>query len=170
MLFRSSERYVVSSSPYKAVNVWPLDDLQSKSILRVPIRKEQRKRAHGVAISADGKLVASSVPPRAASNGLPRSGTAKIYLLDRKNGEQLAQIKGIATRPQALRFSSDGKYLAAVLSDGCGLRVWKAPSWQLFYSDDQDYGGGDQCTLTGKALDVDLKPDTTGLAFSPLSP
>ncbi len=162
----ASERYVVSSSPYKAINVWPLDDLQSKSILRVPIRKEQRKRAHGVAISADGKLVASSVPPRATSDGLPISGTAKIYLLDRKSGEQLAQIKGIATRPQALRFSRDGKYLAAVLSDGCGLRVWQAPDWKLFYSDDKDYGGGDQCSQVGKALDVDAKPDTTGLAFS----
>ncbi|MCP4933724.1 MAG: hypothetical protein GY927_05830 [bacterium] len=162
----ASEQYVVSSSAYKAVNVWPLDDLQSKSILRVPIRKEQSKRAHGVAISPIGKLVASSVPPRAANNGLPLSSTAKIYLLDRKSGEQLAQIDGIATRPQALRFSPDGIYLAAVLSDGCGLRVWKAPDWKLFYSDDKDYGGGDQCTATGRALDVDAKPDTTSLAFS----
>ena len=162
----TSEQYVVSSSPYKAVSVWPLRDLQSKSILRVPIRNEQRKRAHGVAISPDGKLVASSVPPRAASNGLPISGTAKIYLLDRKSGAQLAQIEGIATRPQALRFSTDGKYLAAVLSDGCGLRVWQAPDWKPFFSDDKDYGGGDHCAQTGKALDVDTLPDTTGLAFA----
>ncbi len=162
----ASERLVVSSSPYKAVGVWPLDDLQSKSILRVPIRQEQRKRAHGVAISPDGQLIASAVPPSANSDGLPFLGTAKIYLLDRKTGAQRAQIDAIATRPQALRFSRDGNYLAAVLSDGCGLRVWKAPDWQLFYADDKDYGGGDHCALTGKALDVDALPDTTGLAFS----
>ena len=165
-----SERHIVSSSPYKAVSVWPLDDLPSRSTLRVPIRNEQRKRAHGVAISADGKLVATSVPPQATSNGLPVSGTSKVYLLDRKSGEQLAVINEIATRPQALRFSPNGKFLAAVLSDGCGLRVWQAPHWKLFYSDDANYGSsksvGDHCTKTGKEMNVDREPDTTGLTFS----
>jgi Caspase domain/WD domain, G-beta repeat len=166
----AGENQVVSSSPYKAVTVWPLQDLTSRKILRVPIRKEQRKRAHGVAISPDGLMVATSTPPLSANNGLTISGAAKIYILKRKDGEPVTVLKNIPTRPQALRFSPDGNYLAAVLSDGCGVRIWNTKDWTVFFADDAGYdnasGIAPHCSGTGKALDVDAHPDTTGIEFS----
>ncbi|MCH9806878.1 MAG: caspase family protein [Alphaproteobacteria bacterium] len=168
----ASETYVVTGSPYKAVTVWPLPDVSVRSTLRVPILDEQRKRAHGVAISPDGKTVATSVPPKAAKSGLPIAGTAKIYLLNREDGSVLRTIGKIPTRPQVLRFSPDGKYVAAVLSDGCGVRVWEASSGELFGGDDDNYSAPGKPALHcakgggGAALNVDSLPDSIGLEFA----
>jgi hypothetical protein len=165
-----SETYVVTSSPYKAVTVWPLPDVSMRKTLRIPILDEQRKRAHAVAISPDGKAVATSVPPIAAGNGLPIAGTSKIYILNREDGAILNTIGKIPTRPQGLRFSPDGKYLAAVLSDGCGVRVWEVASVKLFGGDDDNYSLRGQpaphCSTGGSALDADHLADTIGLEFA----
>ena len=166
----ASETYLVSASAYKAITVWPLPEPGARKTLRLPLRAEQRKRAHGAAISPDGGLIAASVPPLADDAGLPLSGTARIHVLERRSGRRAALLDGLASRAQALAFSPDGAYLAAVLSDGCGLRLWRAGDWKLIYRDDAGHGGaGDgaaHCAGSGGAAPVDALPDTTGLAFA----
>lgn len=165
-----AENYVVSSSHYKAVTVWPVADPESRRILRVPIRGEERQRAHGVAISPDGEVIAYSVPPLADDRGLPVVGTSVIYILRRADSAILHHITDVPTRPQALRFSPDGSYLAAALSDGCGLRVWSVEGWSLFGSDDKGYGGegpeAGRCCTAAEADECDQLPDTPGLLFN----
>ena len=164
------ETYVVSSSAYKAVTVWPVDDPDGRQTLRVPIRQEERQRAHGVAMSPDGERIAYSVPPLADEQGLPIVGTSLIYILRRSDGAIMHRITNVPTRPQAVRFSPDGSYLAASLSDGCGLRVWSVEDWSLFGSDDEGYGGkgsnANRCCTADKARDCDQLPDTPGLLFN----
>lgn len=163
------ETTVVSSSAYKAVTIWPLVDPNAPRIARVPLRDEQRRRAHGVAIAPDGDIVAYSVPPLAEPNGTPVPGTGRIYLERASDGKLVRTIAAdIPTRPQALKFSADGAYLGAVLSSGCGLRVWETRAWSLVTADDEGYAGtGAGCCQAGaSAAQCNALPDTTGIAFA----
>ena len=71
--------------------------------------------------------------------------TSNIYIFRRSSGQIVRTIGAAAdavdSRPQAMQFSPDGQYLAAVLSDGCGLRVWSTKEWKLSAKDDLGYGG-----------------------------
>ncbi len=137
----ADERYLVAGSADKAVTVWTLNDWKKPAIHRVPPRPEEDQRAHPTAISPDGAIVAYGVPPLRDSNGWPVPGTSKIYILDTDTGKILKEIGDIANRPQDLRFSPDGHYLAAAISDGCGVRVWRTSDWKIFGQDDIGYGG-----------------------------
>ncbi len=164
----ASENHIVTGSPAKAAAVFAIDDISQFDLLRVPIRKEEMQRAHAVAISPNARLTAYAVPPLRDSKGFARPGTAIIYVMERESGRIVEAIrKDVATRPQALRFSPDGLYLAASLSDGCGLRVWRTEDWGLAAADDDGYGGGGPCCPPGASGDCDSLPDTPGLAFSP---
>lgn len=168
-----TETYVVTGSAYKAATVWPLPDLTVRQTLRVPIRAEQRKRAHAVAISPDAAVVAMAVPPLADPNGLPRAGTGRIYLVDRVTGAIGRIIEGLPTRPQEMRFSPDGTALAVVLSDGCGVRLFARDDGRLMFQDDEGYAGegadNRHCAAAVPAttgVNVDRLPDTFGVAFA----
>lgn len=161
-------QHLVSSSPAKAVSVWSLGTFGEPATIRLPLRDEEQQRAHAVAITPDGKLIAAAVPPLRDAKGYAKPGTAVIYILDRATGRIETSLTNIATRPQALRFSPDGSQLAATLSDGCGLRVWNTADWALSGSDDEGYGGsaGSCCPAGSTAVDCDPFPDTPGLVWA----
>lgn len=164
----ADENHLVAASPAKAVAVWSFDDPSTAELLRLPLREEEMQRAHAIAISPDGKRVAAAVPPLRDDKGFTRAGTAAIYIIERTSRRiEKAITSDVATRPQALRFSPDGALLAATLSDGCGLRVWRVAGWNLAGSDDAGYGGtsGTCCPATA-GTDCDPFPDTPGLAWS----
>lgn len=164
----ADENHLVSASPAKAAVVWSLDDVSAPDLLRLPLREEEMQRAHAVAISADGKRVAAAVPPLRDDRGFAKAGTAAIYIMDRASRRIEQTIsQDIATRPQAVRFSPDGAFLAAALSDGCGLRVWKTEDWTLASADDEGYAGtGGACCPATPGIDCDPFPDTPGLAWA----
>ena len=168
----ADERFLVAGSPAKAAAIWSLETFDEPDLARLPLRDEEMQRAHAIAIAPDGRRVAAAVPPlRDAATGFAMPGTAVIYILDRASRRIEAKIEGLATRPQALRFSPDGAMLAASLSDGCGLRVWSAADWRLVGSDDDGYAGssGSCCPAAPDAsvqpADCDPFPDTPGLAW-----
>lgn len=162
---------IVTSSMAKAVTVWSVADLKDFQIYRVPLRDEEMQRAHAIAISPDGKRIAYAVPPLRRADGPSDTGTARIYILDRGTGRIVATIEeDLETRAQALRFSPDGTLLAATLSDGCGLRVWRASDWSLAGRDDRMFteeSGAACCPGTGSNACSSSSTTTTGLAFSP---
>ena len=156
------------------MSTWALDVPGVPVIARVPIRNEEHKRAHAVALHPSGDLVAYSVPPLIAERDTYRPGSSAIYLLRRTTGEIVRVLGGpsddIATRPQALRFSPDGQYLAAVLSSGCGLRVWSTRTWEFVAKDDVGYAGvpgQDLCCRSGSLEACGRLPDSNSLAFYP---
>ncbi|WP_316228497.1 MULTISPECIES: caspase family protein [unclassified Bradyrhizobium] len=170
----ADENYISVSSAYASVSTWALDVPDVPVIGRVPVRDEERKRAHAIALHPSGDLIAYSVPPLTAERDTYRPGSGVIYLLSRTTGEIVRRLGGpsddIATRPQALRFSPDGQYLAAVLSSGCGLRVWSTSTWELLAKDDIGYGGvpgQDLCCRSGSVEDCDRLPDGNALSFYP---
>jgi hypothetical protein len=169
------ERLVVASNADKSAPIWTLGDGKPAMIARLPIREEQRRRAHAIAISPNGDLIAYSVPPPVAMDTQESNGDASIYIMNRATGEVIDSLpktpKQIPTRPQALRFSPDGDYLAAVLSGGCGLRIWSTADWRLVGSDDNGYStrtpgavnccpSGAECS--GETTDLLLLPEQNG--------
>ncbi|WP_316171110.1 caspase family protein [Bradyrhizobium sp. SZCCHNRI1058] len=157
--FNRSETLFAASAAYSAVTVWNGGIPDSQTFLRVPLREEQRRKAAPLAVSPNGELIAYGVPPEINPAGGILSNTSRIYVLRTTSGEILKTIGSAAdavdSRPQVLRFSPDGHQLAAVLSDGCGLRVWSTDDWSLLAKDDVGYGGvapqGVRCCVGGNA-------------------
>ena len=143
--------------------------LGDRSLHHMPIGDEENQRAHPVAISPNGEVLAYGVPPDRDENGWPRPNTGKIYILNRSDGRIMWVVPGLPSRAQDIRFSPDGQYLAAVLSSGCGLRVWRISDWSEFAHDDADYEGlnapTNACEVTPPAQRMIL-PDTHALTFT----
>ena len=165
------ERFVVLSNAYKAISIWGLADARGPTYLRTPLRNDQQKRAHGIAISPDGELIAYSSPPLTEPSGAIRAGTSVIVVVARATGHIVNVINDVPTRPQVLRFSHDGKYLAAGLSSGCGLRLWSVNDWKLFAQDDRGYAGDQEiengCCPGGKGIECEDLPQTNAVLFTP---
>ncbi len=167
----TAENFAVGSTAAKALTIWPLADAAAAVTARVPLQQQERKRAHAVAISPNGELVAYSVPPLIDHHGRNRPNSSAIYVIRRATGRIVYVLDGasgdIATRPQSLKYSPDGVHLAAVLSSGCGLRVWTTRDAQLVFKDDVGYGGQpgkDNCCRSEDER-CDALPDTTSLHF-----
>lgn len=147
-----------------------LRSAESVRIHYVPVREEENQRAHPVALSPDGLTIAYGVPTLRDANGWPVTGTAQIYILNRLNGRIIGSIAGLPTRAQDLKFSADGRFMAAALSAGCGVRVWSTENWREFARDDVGYAGRDApesaCT-EGDARARHLLPDTHTVLFTP---
>lgn len=168
----ADESYVSVSSAYASITTWAIDVPGVPVIARLPVRNEEHKRAYAIALHPSSELIAYSVPPVIAERDNYRPGSSVIYLLSRTTGEILRVLGGpsddIATRPQALRFSPDGRHLAAVLSSGCGLRVWSTGTWELVAKDDLGYGGvagEDLCCRSSSIEACDRLPDSNSLLF-----
>ena len=137
-------RYLVTSTSDKAVTLWPLKYPGEPISYYFPIRKEEEKRAHAVAMSSDSKLIAYGVPK------LREEGreSARIYIVNRLDGSIVQVIDDLPSRAQALSFSADGKYLAASLSDGYCLRIWSTESWSLLARyDGSEMAGSNQLAV-----------------------
>lgn len=165
-----NEDIVAVANAYKSVAVWQLPDEQSLQTLRVPLRSEQNHRTHALAMSPDGSLIAYSVPPVLNSSGEPQLGSSRIYVIRRDTGVITKTISAIATRVQAIRFSPDGRVLAAVLSGGCGLRLWTLADGAELARDDRGYGGRDmdtdRCCRETNIENCDDRPATAAVLFS----
>ena len=168
----ADENYVSVSSAYASLSTWAIDVPDVPVTARLPVRNEEHKRAHAVALHPSGELMAYSAPPVIAERDSYRPGSSLIYLLSRTTGQIVRVLGGlsddIATRPQAVRFSPDGKLLGAVLSSGCGLRVWSTGTWELVAKDDIGYGGiagEDLCCRSGSMEACDRLPDSNSLTF-----
>src|SRR5262249_404598 len=118
---------------------------------RLAMRDRQRTRGVGVAISADGGMIAIAAPPLTDSEGkiLFGTGAVRVFTNGFMRGTKFAVptrpdgVNGLAipTRAPKLKFSPDGAYLVALLSYGCGVRVWDTRNWSLVGFDDDQFNG-----------------------------
>ncbi|MGJ5130981.1 caspase family protein [Bradyrhizobium oligotrophicum] len=140
----ASSRILTLWSRYSETRWQPL-------IIHAPPRDEYPSGGYVGAISPDGDYIAFAVPPLADSSGRYRPGTARIYIIQRAS-QQLITVfsSGIPTRITRLTFSRDGNYLAGMLAEGCGVRLWTRRQWTNpnrsqapELADDDGYGGVD---------------------------
>lgn len=130
-------------------------------VIHAPPRDEYAGSYIG-AISPDGNTIAFSVPPLSDGAGGYRWGTARIYMIERTSQQLIAVLStGIPTRITRLKFSPDGNYLAGMLGQGCGVRLWTQQQWtnpereqKPNYADDEGYGGTNGVSACCPGTDV----------------
>jgi WD40 repeat protein len=128
-------RLMVTGSEDKSARVWALPqdgagEPRLLHVLRVPIGPGDDGKIFAVALSPDDRFV--------AAGGLNRStGDHWVYIFETTTGKLLRRLGKLDSAVLHLKFSPDGKHLAATLS-GSGLRVWETENWVLVGAD-MDY-------------------------------
>jgi WD40 repeat protein len=139
-----AERHVVTVSLDKTARVWNLQSGKLERILRPPIGEGDEGELYAVAISPDGNRIAvGGVTGSVAAKSFP------IYLFDRASGRLTGRSRGYSAVVNRLRFSGDGKRLAAVFGKGMGVRILDATNMN------HELLGDDDCTDEGYGADFD---------------
>jgi WD40 repeat protein len=132
-------RFIVTGSDDKTARLWELPengvrDAKLLRVLRLPIGAGDAGKVYAVALSPDGRIVAAGgwVGEAAADES--------AFIFEAATGKIIRRLQGLNEVTNQLTFSPDGKFLAAALGGGGGVRVWETTDWSLV-GEDRDYGG-----------------------------
>jgi WD40 repeat protein len=128
-------RLAVTGSDDKTVRVWSLTDGKLVRTIRMPAGPGYFGRIYAVAMSPGGELIAAGGWMR----GTADKPEDLVYLFETRTGKLTKQIS-TSSNTLSLAFSQDGRYLAAGLRVGDGLRIYDRDRlWSETFSD-TDYG------------------------------
>jgi WD40 repeat protein len=130
----AAEHYLVTGSDDKTARVWELATGKLLQTLRPPLGEGDEGKVYAVAISPDGGTVAVGGWTQAGEPG------DSIYLFQRATGKLLLRLNGLPNVIIDLRFSPDGRLLAAALGGANGIRVYRTDNWNAA-ARDTDYQG-----------------------------
>ncbi|MGN7614000.1 WD40 repeat domain-containing protein [Magnetococcales bacterium HHB-1] len=125
------ETILASVSGDKTLRLWNPRSGQLIRTIRVPIGEGDIGKLYSVALTPDGQTVAVG----GFTGGY--GGGKDIFLFDTATGEMTSRIDDLNDVIHHLAYSTDGRYLAAVLGS-TGLRVFQSDGSLAF--EDQDYG------------------------------
>lgn len=125
-------RILATNSMDKTTRIWSATDRHLLRTLRSPIDDANGGVGFAVAVSPDGRYVATA----GWDAQQDVSSQSFIYVFDASTGALAARPFGFADAIQALAFSPDGRWLAA--SGGSlesGVRVYDTANWRVVMSD-----------------------------------
>jgi hypothetical protein len=176
-----SGNFLVTAGSSRMLTLWSRysETQWEPRVIHAPQRDEFASGAYIGAISPDGTFLAFAVPPLSDGQGGYRKGSARIYMIERLS-QQIVTIfsVGIPTRITKLRFSEEGNYLAAMLGQGCGVRLWTRKQWTTpdrnqppEWSDDEGYAGigTPSCCPGPDSITCEHMPSGMDVAFFPSS-
>ncbi|MGL6111058.1 MAG: caspase family protein [Rubrivivax sp.] len=132
-------RWAVTASNDKTVRVWDASSGRLEQVLRPPIGPGDEGKVYAVAISPDAAVIAAG-----GWTGFSWNRQHQVYLFDRVSGRMLQRLGGLPAVVNQLAFSPDGRWLAAALRHGGGLRVWDRLRLDLPLAD-RDYRDSSFC-------------------------
>lgn len=150
-------RFVVTGSVDKTVRVRALETGRLEQVLRVPLGDGNVGKVQAVALSPDATQVAVS-----GWTGV-RVGDHAIYIFDRQSGRLEHRIKDLPNVIYHLTYSTDGRYLAAMIWGGNGLRVYETSRYgerakDSDYDDDAYWADFDESgRLVTSSYDGDIR-------------
>ena len=134
---------LATGSEDKTVRLWRLPQGKLLNTLRPPSGPGNEGKVYAVAMAPDGSWVAAGGwdPLWAVS------GEHYVYIFQTVSGAVIARLGPLAHVSFHLAVSPDGRFLAAALWGGDGLKVWERmgaglSNWRLA-AEDKDYGGKD---------------------------
>ena len=133
-----------SASEDKTIRAWRIADGRLLDTFRVPAGFQAEGQLYALALSPDSHTLAA-----AGWTCWDAERSACIYLLDADTGELRGRITGLPEVVAALRFSPDGKHLAAGMMGTAGLAVFRVADRRRV-AEDHDY--------RGKLLELDFSP------------
>jgi WD40 repeat protein len=130
-------RFAVTGGDDRTVRIWSVADGRLLRTIWIPVGPEYVGRIYAAAISPDGSAIAAGGYTERLHGDIP------IYIFDRESGKLVRRIRGgLPDVTLFLTFSPDGRYLAATLGAGNGLRVFdRDKDWREAFRDEQ-YGDG----------------------------
>jgi len=128
-------RLLATGSDDKTVRLWSLPDGRLLRVLRPPIGAGISGKIDAVAMSPDGRYVA--VGGRDAHADVDQKIAVSIF--DASSGALVARVGAFESIVENLVFSGDGRWIAATLGGGWGLRVIDATNWRVVATD-KPYG------------------------------
>lgn len=134
MAFDDASGVVYTASEDGTVKVWSGSDGSLYKTLHLPAYKNRQAKLFALDIYSASNLIA------VAGSTTVDFRHFYIYVFDRKSGRIKKTVPGLSDTITALRFSSDGRFLAAGMTGGKGIVVFSTKSWDVVLRD-SDYGG-----------------------------
>jgi WD40 repeat protein len=147
MVADAQNRILVTGSTDKTVRIWDPATGKLLNVLRPPIGKGSVGFVNAVTITPDGNTI--------ACGGSSPDNSYNIYFFDRESGVLIKRISRLPRSIQSLRFSKNGRALAAGLLGDGGLRIYS------FERKDSSIA----CSLIRE--DRDYQSNIMGLDFNP---
>jgi WD40 repeat protein len=127
----------------KTVRLWRLPEGKLLRTLRLPIGPGFGGEVRSVTVAPDGSWVAAGGFDAAWAT----ERSTYVYIFDAPSGALVARLGPLDEVIAHLAVSPDGRFLAAALHGGKGVRVWEkvgaSPSAWRLVAEDKDYGGQD---------------------------
>ncbi len=130
----AESRYLVTASEDKTIRVWEVVTGRLLKTLRPPIGIGNEGKLYAVALSPDGRTVATG-----GWTGGDWEKVNSIYLFDRESGRLIHRIPGLPNVIDHLVYAKDGRFLAATLGRNNGIRLYRTSDYSLI-GEDKDYG------------------------------